>query len=45
MIFTFSVFDPEYSSWANLAQDLKFFKVKFDTKGNSNMQNSAVVFI
>ena len=45
MIFTFSVFDHKYSSWANLAQNLKLFKVKSDTKTNSNMKSSVVVFI
>ena len=42
MIFTFSVFDHKYSSWADLAQNLKLFKVKFDTKTNSNIKSSVV---
>ena len=45
MIFTLSVFDHKYSSWANVAQNLKLFKVKFDSKTNPNMQNSVVVSI
>ena len=43
MMFTFSVFDHKYISWANLVQ--KLFKLKFDTKVNSNMQNSMMVSI
>ena len=45
MIFTFSVFDHKYPSWANLAQNSKLFKVKLDTETNLNMQNSLVVSI
>ena len=33
-----------YLSWANLVQNSKLFKVKFDTKTNSNMQNSMLMY-
>ena len=39
----FTVFKRKYPSWANLVQ--KFGKVKFETKVNSNIQNSKVVSI
>ena len=46
MLFNFSVFDHKYLSWANLVKIQNcLFKVKFDTKTNSNMQNSMVVSI
>ena len=43
-MFTFSVFDLKYLSWANLVQNSKLF-VQSDTKTNLNMQNSMVVSI
>ena len=47
MMFTFSVSDHKYLSSENLVQKFQncLFKVKLDTKTNSNMQNSMVVSI
>ena len=47
MMFTFSIFDHKYLSWANFGPNIQncLFKVKFDTKTNSNMQNSMVVSV
>ena len=47
MVLTFPVFDHKYHSCKNLVQKLKncLFKAEFDTKTNSNMQNSMVVSI
>ena len=48
MMSTFSVFDHKCLSWANLVKNSKIqnylFKVKLDTKSNSNMQNSMAVY-
>ena len=47
MMFTFSIFDHKYLSWANFGPNIQncLFKVKFDTKTNLNIQNSIVVSI
>ena len=41
MMFTFSVFDYKYLSWANLVQKSNIV-LKFDTKTSLNMQNSVL---
>ena len=46
MMFTFSVFDHKYFSWANLVKNFGpscLVKVEFDSKTNSNAQNSMAV--
>ena len=44
MLFTFSVLDQKHPFCANLVQKSKLFKLTFNTKTNSNKQNSMVVF-
>ena len=45
IMFTFSVFDHKYLFQQIWSKNSKSFKVEFDTKTNSNMQNSMVVSI
>ena len=44
VLFTFSVLDQKHPFCANLVQKSKLFKLTFNTKTNSNKQNSMVVF-
>ena len=44
-MFTFPNLDWKYPFWTNCVQKSKlFFKVKFGTEANSNMQNSVGMF-
>ena len=47
MMFTVFIFDHKYLSWGKFGPKAQscLFKVKFDTKTSSNMQNSMVVSI